>query len=132
MRTEGDSPTRSIDPHSQGAALFRLKSQLFSRVVLAGTFEIAVYPPPEGHVLPAIAAAAAFTSRGIHRGARGDVVARAQPASTEGRGRASERVHGRLLSRAANSARVCSLLPGDRSLDRPRLESCQHMDEDNL
>jgi hypothetical protein len=56
---------RLIDENSQGDALFRLKSQLFSRAVLAGSIETAVYPPPDGHALPAVAAAAAFTSRAI-------------------------------------------------------------------
>jgi hypothetical protein len=57
--------TRLIDDDSQGAALFRLKSQLFSRAVLTGTLEAAIYAPPDDHALPGMAVAAAFTSRSI-------------------------------------------------------------------
>ncbi len=54
---------RLVPDGSQGADLFRLKSRLFSGVVLDGTWEIAVYMPDGPTELPPMALAVGFRMR---------------------------------------------------------------------
>jgi hypothetical protein len=56
MTTAGGIDIASmVPPDSQGAQLFGLKSSLLSGAVLDGSWEIAVYAPKEGGVMPRIA-----------------------------------------------------------------------------
>jgi hypothetical protein len=52
-----------VPPASQGDRLFRLKSELFSGLVLDGVWEIAVYLPEEGQSMPQAALALNFSHR---------------------------------------------------------------------
>ena len=52
-----------VPAQSQGAQLFRLKSELFAGVVLDGVWELAVYLPEVGHPMPRTALALNFSHR---------------------------------------------------------------------
>ena len=53
VRAESGIDIASLVPaQSQADSLFNLKSSLLSRAVLAGTWELAIYPAPKGQVLP--------------------------------------------------------------------------------
>jgi hypothetical protein len=52
-----------VPVHSQGAEMFRLKSELFAGTVLDGVWELAVYLPEEGRSMPRIALAMGFELR---------------------------------------------------------------------
>jgi hypothetical protein len=54
---------RLVPRQSQGAQLFRLKSELFAGVVLDGVWELAVYMPEVGHQMPRTALALTFSHR---------------------------------------------------------------------
>ncbi len=53
-----------VSAGSQGAQMFRLKSELFAGVVLDGSVEIAVYLPESGARMPLVALALGFQYRG--------------------------------------------------------------------
>jgi len=52
-----------VPPDSQGARLFRLKSELFAGVALGGVWEAAIYLPEEGDPMPRAALALNFSHR---------------------------------------------------------------------
>jgi hypothetical protein len=52
-----------VAPDGQASALFRLESELFSGLVLDGTWEAALYPPPAGRAAPRAALALGFRER---------------------------------------------------------------------
>jgi hypothetical protein len=52
---DGLDLTSAVAPGSQADRLFRLGSALFSGAALAGTWEVAVYPPQAGDALPPMA-----------------------------------------------------------------------------
>jgi len=52
-----------VPSDSQGARLFRLKSELFAGLVLDGVWEIATYLPEEGKAMPRTALALNFSNR---------------------------------------------------------------------
>jgi hypothetical protein len=64
VRPQGGLDLASLVPaDSQGARLFRLKSELFAGLVLDGVWEIATYLPEEGKAMPRTALALNFSNR---------------------------------------------------------------------
>jgi hypothetical protein len=64
VRPHGGLDLASLVPSdSQGARLFRLKSELFAGLVLDGVWEIATYLPVEGEAMPRTALALNFSNR---------------------------------------------------------------------
>ena len=64
LRPAGGLNIARLVPHgSQGDQLFRLKSELFSGVVLDGTWEVAVYLPEQGSIVPPSALAVGYRVR---------------------------------------------------------------------
>ena len=64
VRPQGGLDLASLTPSdSQGARLFRLKSELFAGVVLDGVWEVAIYLPEEGDPMPRTALALNFSHR---------------------------------------------------------------------
>ena len=67
-----------VPADSQGARLFRLKSELFAGVVLDGVWEIATYLPEEGDSMPRIALALNFSNRSAAIAAMEDFIGNLQ------------------------------------------------------
>jgi len=64
VRPQGGLDLASLVPaDSQGARLFRLKSELFAGVALDGVWEIAIYLPEQGDPMPRTALALNFSQR---------------------------------------------------------------------
>jgi len=64
VRPQGGLDLASLIPSdSQGARLFRLKSELFAGIVLDGVWEVAIYLPEEGDPMPRTALALNFSHR---------------------------------------------------------------------
>jgi len=64
LRPRGGLDLASLVPEGgQGDRLFRLKSELFAGTVLAGVWEMAVYLPPEGSMMPLAALGIDVASR---------------------------------------------------------------------
>jgi hypothetical protein len=64
VRPQGGLDLASLVPSgSQGARLFRLKSELFAGAALDGVWEIAIYLPEEGKTMPRTALALNFSNR---------------------------------------------------------------------
>jgi len=67
-----------VPPDSQGARMFRLKSELFAGLVLDDTWEIAVYLPTEGDSMPRAALALNFKQRSAAVAAMEDFIDKLQ------------------------------------------------------
>jgi len=67
-----------VPADSQGARLFRLKSELFAGLVLDGVWEIATYPPEEGDSMPRTALALNFSNRSAAIAAMEDFIGNLQ------------------------------------------------------
>jgi hypothetical protein len=79
VRPQGGFDLASLVPaDSQGARLFRLKSELFSGLVLDGVWEIATYLPEEGDSMPRIALALNFSNRSAAIAAMEDFIGNLQ------------------------------------------------------
>jgi hypothetical protein len=64
VRPQGGLDLASLIPSdSQGARLFRLKSELFAGIALDGVWEVAIYLPEEGDPMPRTALALNFSHR---------------------------------------------------------------------
>jgi hypothetical protein len=79
VRPQGGFDLASLVPaDSQGARLFRLKSELFAGVVLDGVWEIATYLPEEGGSMPRTALALNFSNRSAAIAAMEDFIGNLQ------------------------------------------------------
>jgi hypothetical protein len=79
VRPQGGLDLASLVPSdSQGARLFRLKSELFAGLVLDGVWEIATYLPEEGDSMPRTALALNFSNRSAAIAAMEDFIANLQ------------------------------------------------------
>jgi hypothetical protein len=79
VRPQGGLDLASLVPSSsQGAQLFRLKSQLFAGLVLDGVWEIATYLPEEGKAVPRTAIALNFSNRSAAVAAMEDFIGNLQ------------------------------------------------------
>jgi hypothetical protein len=67
-----------VPADSQGARLFRLKSELFAGLVLDGVWEIATYLPEEGKAMPRTALALNFSNRAAAVAAMEDFIGNLQ------------------------------------------------------
>jgi len=75
VRPQGGLDLASLIPSdSQGARLFRLKSELFAGVALDGVWEAAIYLPEEGDLMPRTALALNFSHRSAAVGAMEDFI----------------------------------------------------------
>jgi len=79
VRPRGGLDLASLVPaNSQGARLFRLKSELFAGLVLDGVWEIATYLPEEGKAMPRTALALNFSNRAAAVAAMEDFIGNLQ------------------------------------------------------
>ena len=79
VRPHGGLDLASLVPaDSQGARLFRLKSELFAGLVLDGVWEIATYLPEEGKAMPRTALALNFSNRAAAVAAMEDFIGNLQ------------------------------------------------------
>jgi hypothetical protein len=79
VRPQGGLDLASLVPSdSQGARLFRLKSELFEGLVLDGVWEIATYLPEEGNAMPRTALALNFSNRAAAVAAMEDFIGNLQ------------------------------------------------------
>jgi len=79
VRPQGGLDLASLVPaDSQGARLFRLKSELFAGLVLDGVWEIATYLPEEGKAMPRTALALNFSNRAAAVAAMEDFIGNLQ------------------------------------------------------
>jgi hypothetical protein len=79
VRPQGGLDLASLVPSdSQGARLFRLKSELFAGLALDGVWEIATYLPEEGNSMPRTALALNFSNRSAAIAAMEDFIANLQ------------------------------------------------------
>ncbi len=69
-----------VPPDSQGARLFRLKSELFAGIALDGVWEVAIYLPEEGEPMPRTALALDFSQRAAAIAAMEDFIRELQEA----------------------------------------------------
>jgi hypothetical protein len=79
VRPEGGLDLASLVPsNSQGAHLFRLKSELFAGLALDGVWEVATYLPEEGDSMPRTALALNFSNRSAAIAAMEDFITNLQ------------------------------------------------------
>jgi len=79
VRPQGGLDLASLVPaDSQGARLFRLKSELFAGLVLDGVWEFATYLPEEGKAMPRTALALNFSNRAAAVAAMEDFIGNLQ------------------------------------------------------
>jgi hypothetical protein len=79
VRPQGGLDLASLVPSdSQGARLFRLKSELFAGIALDGVWEIAIYLPEEGDPMPRTALALNFSHRSAAVAAMEDFIGNLQ------------------------------------------------------
>ncbi len=79
VRPQGGLDLASLIPSdSQGARLFRLKSELFAGIVLDGVWEVAIYLPEEGDPMPRTALALNFSHRSAAVAAMEDFIGNLQ------------------------------------------------------